>query len=392
MRRSSLVLAFVVLTAAVRPLDAQGAPAARPLSTRSAVYFWTREEKLRGFPAFDSIFASHRVPRGARAYALPSGRTLPLPHDTVDAFMRANEVAGLLVLVDGRVRLERYALGHAETRRWTSFSVAKSLTSMLAGAAVRDGAIRSLDDDVAAYLPTLKGSVYDGVTVRQLITMTTGVAWNEAYADPASDIVQLYNGVGASIPSPLGVAKGLRREVPAGTKWRYKTVETHLLANLVVAATKKPLAQYASEKLWAPYGMEADASWVVDDMGVEQGGCCFQATLRDYGRIGQFVMQGALVQSVSIVPRGWMRAATTKQADIGTPGHGYGYQWWTNDDGSFDAQGIFGQAIHIDPARRLVVVMHSAWPTALGEALEARAGRFVAAVQGAVDAEGVRRR
>ena len=387
MRCSSAVLAFALLAAAAAPLGAQNAPATRPLSTRSAVYFWTREEKLRGFPAFDSIFAAHPVRRGAAVHPLPAGRRLAVSRDTVNAFMRANEVAGLLVLVDGRVRLERYALGHTATRRWTSFSVGKSLTSTLAGAAVKDGAIRSLDDNVAAYLTALTGSVYDGVTVRQLLTMTSGVAWNETYADPRSDIVQLYNGVGASIPSPLGVAKALRREARAGTTWRYKTVETHLLANLVVAATRKPLAQYASEKIWAPYGMEADASWVVDDAGVEQGGCCLQATLRDYGRVGQFVLDGARVNGAAIVPEGWMRTATSKQADIGAPGHGYGYQWWTSDDGTFDAQGIFGQSIHVDPTRRLVVVMLSAWPTAVGDALEARAGRFVATVTAAVDVE-----
>jgi CubicO group peptidase (beta-lactamase class C family) len=134
--------------------------------------------------------------------------------------------------------------------------------------------------------------------------------------------------------------------------------------------------------------MEADASWTLDRTGHEQAGCCLQATTRDFARFGQFVLDGARIDGRSIVADGWLEAATRKQADIGAPGRGYGYQWWTVDDGSFSAIGIHGQQVHIDPAWRLVVAINSAWPQAsvTPESLRAR-GALLRALKAAVDSE-----
>jgi CubicO group peptidase (beta-lactamase class C family) len=219
--------------------------------------------------------------------------------------------------------------------------------------------------------------------------MTSGVKWNEDYADPKSDVA-LFNQHKAKDGMDVTVSymRTLPREAPAGTKWVYKTGETNLIGVLVSSATKKNLSEYLSEKVWVPFGMEQDGSWLLGSTGHEISGCCIQASTRDYARFGLFVMGGAKVNGVSIVADDWIAPATSKQADIGAPGKGYGYQWWTYDDGSFAAQGIFGQGIFIDPARRLVVASNSNWPKAtdpntVGKQREA----FYKAVQAAVDAE-----
>jgi CubicO group peptidase (beta-lactamase class C family) len=362
------------------------------------VLFWSREQKLRGFPKMDSIFPARVVARGERVRALRQGRPLQpfaaggARADMLESFMTDQHVAGLLVLHDGAVRLERYALGHSPDGRWTSFSVAKSITSTLVGAAIRDGYIRSLDEPITTYLPELRNTAYDGVSVRHLLTMTSGVAFNEDYTDPTSDIARLY-----STQAPPGVdqnvnyVRTLPREAEPGTKWLYKTPETNLAGLLVIAATGRPLADYLSEKIWRPYGMEQDATWLIDAVGNEQGGCCLQASLRDYARFGQFILDGATIGGISIVPDGWFPAATTKRVDIGAPGSGYGYQWWTSDDGSVQALGIFGQLIHIDPARRLVVVTSSAWPVASSRAQSQARWALVAEISRAIDAEAAAR-
>jgi CubicO group peptidase (beta-lactamase class C family) len=278
-------------------------------------------------------------------------------------------VAGLLVLHDGRIRLERYALGYDSTKRWTSQSVSKSITSTLVGAALKDGYIKSLDDPVTRYIAGLRGSAYDSVSVRQLLTMTSGVRWSEVYADTASDVWRFY----AERPPPgmtrtVSYMRKLPREAPPGTKWVYKTGETHLLGVLVSEATGRPLAQYLSEKIWAAYGMEHDAAWHIDPTGSELAGCCLHVALRDYARFGQFILDGARIDGREIVPDGYLDAATSTQVTTTIPGRGYGYQWWTMGGGRFAAIGIHGQLVHIDPARRLVIVMSSAWPDATSQA------------------------
>jgi CubicO group peptidase (beta-lactamase class C family) len=179
----------------------------------------------------------------------------------------------------------------------------------------------------------------------------------------------------------------VKRNTTANNKWLYNTGETNLLGILVREATQKPLAVYASEKIWAPFGMEQDANWSLDVTDAEVGGCCLQATTRDFGRIGQFVLEGARIAGESIVPEGYLEAATKKQADSGAPGRGYGYQWWTRDDGTFDAVGIHGQLIHIDRNRKLVIVMNSAWPRATGTDLSVPRNVFIDRIKAMLDAE-----
>ena len=359
--------------------------------TNRDLLFWTVPQRDAAFRALDRLpvlAKSHVVPASGTPSALPTGAPLKLPSD-IDAYMAGQRSAALLVVQDGKLRLERYGLGFDGAGRWTSFSVAKSFTSTLVGAAVKDGFIKSLDDKVSLYIPDLKGSAYDEVSVRQLLTMTSGVQWNEDYADPNSDVAKFNNHKpDAGVEAAVSYMRKLPRAVPAGTRWLYSTGETNLVGSLVQQATKKPLATYLAEKVWGPAGMEQQATWLLSKTGQEIGGCCVQAAARDYARMGQFILNGAMVNGTSIVPDGWWADATTKRADIGVPGRGYGYQWWTYDDGSYTARGIFGQGIFIDPKRKLVIVSNANWAGGARDK-EATAARdaFYQEVQKAVDEE-----
>jgi CubicO group peptidase (beta-lactamase class C family) len=216
------------------------------------------------------------------------------------------------------------------------------------------------------------------------------VKWNEDYDDPNSDVAKFNNHKPeAGTEALVSYMRQLPREVPAGTRWLYSTGETNLVGMLVQKATQKPLATYLAEKVWGPAGMEQQATWLLSKTGQEIGGCCVQASPRDYARMGQFILNGAKVNGQSIVPEDWLAQATTKRADIGTPGRGYGYQWWTYDDGSFTARGIFGQGIFIDPKRKLVIVSNANWGGGARDKVASLAREaFYREVQKAVDDEG----
>ena len=361
------------------------------LPTDSNVLFWSVEQRDAGFRTMDRIpilAKANVIAKGNTVYPLPAGEPLKIGMD-VDAYMKAQRTAGLVILQDGKVRMEKYGLDFTGQGKWTSFSVAKSFTSTMVGAAIKDGYIKSIDDKVSAYIPDLKGSAYDDVTIKQLLTMTSGVKWNEDYTDPKSDVA-VFNLHKAEKGMDVTVSymRKLPREAPAGTKWVYKTGETNLIGVLASSATKKTLSSYLSEKVWAPFGMEQDATWLLGSTGHEISGCCIQASTRDYARFGAFIMGGAKINGVGILPDDWLAPATSKQADIGMAGKGYGYQWWTYDDGSFAAQGIFGQGILIYPKRNLVIASNSNWPKATDpDTVGVQREAFYKAVQAAVDTE-----
>ncbi len=337
------------------------------LPTNKDVLFWSIPQRDAAFRAMDRItflVKSRIVPAGKDVYPLLTGAPLDVGID-VDAYMKDQRTAGLVIIQDGKIRLEKYGLGFNGDGRWTSFSVAKSVTSTLVGAAIKDGYIKSIDDKVSDYIPGLKGSVYDDVTIKQLLTMTSGVKWNEDYGDPKSDVA-LFNAHKADpgVDVTVSYMRKLKREVPPGKKWVYKTGETNLIGVLVSSATKKNLSGYLSEKIWRPFGMEQNASWLLGSTGHEISGCCLQASTRDFARFGLFILGGGMAEGKSVLPNGWITAATTKQADTDKAEVGYGYQWWIMDHGSYTARGIFGQGIFIDPKRKLIIASNSSWPKA----------------------------
>ena len=378
---ASLVLAGV---ASAQSVTVKPENAARLRQVGAEVLFWSQPQRDRNFRAMETVFPGHVVRAGKKVRPLPAGRPLRIAAADVDAAMAHLMIAGLLVVQDGKIRLERYSLDYGPSGRWTSFSVAKSFTSTLVGAAIRDGYIRSINDPVTRYVPDLAGGGYDGVTIRQLLTMTSGVKWNEDYTDPNSDVARMFSeAVPAGRDPTVWYMRKLPRESAPGTKWVYKTGETNLIGVLVERATRKSLAEYLSEKVWKPWGMERDAFWMTNPAGSEVSGCCLSVSLHDYARMGLFALSGGK----GVVPDGWFAQATTNQVPIPKDegGFGYGYQWWTMPGGRFAALGIFGQSIMVDPAKKLVVVMSGSWPTATGEKRAAARAGFWKKIEAAAE-------
>ncbi|WP_426294715.1 serine hydrolase domain-containing protein [Sphingomonas sp. DC5200-1] len=336
------------------------------LPTNADVLGWSLHQRDAAFRAMDRLpilaHAAHIAP-SPHPLALPQGKPLVIPG--IDRYLAEQREAGIVILQDGKVRFERYGLGFDARGRWTSFSVAKSFTSTLVGAAIRDGAIRSLEDKVSRYIPDLRGSAYDDVTVRQLLTMSSGVRWNEDYENPDSDVSRFNDAKpDPGVDATVSYMRKLPRAHPPGAVWHYNTGETNLIGVLVSSATGKTLSRYLQEKIWQPGGMASEATWLKGSTGHEIAGCCIQATTRDFARFGLFVLADGKAGGRQVVPADWFAQATVKQKDIGVPGAGYGYQWWTYDDGSVAAQGIFGQGIFIDRKRRLVIATNASWTRA----------------------------
>jgi CubicO group peptidase (beta-lactamase class C family) len=284
-------------------------------------------------------------------------------------YLADNRVAGLLVLKDGAVAFEDYELGAGPETRWISFSMAKSVTSTLVGAALQQSLIASLDDPLTRYLPQLKGGAYDDVSIRNVIQMASGVKWSETYTDPHSDRRKLLDIQLEQKPGGIvAYMNSLTKAGAPGSIWNYSTGETFLVGAMLEAATGKPLATYLSETLWSRLGMEQDATWWVESPGgMGFGGSGLGATLRDYGRFALLVQRDGVIEGQRIVPAGWFQHAGSAHV-IGGKSVDYGYLWWpvpAGDPihrGAFEAKGIFGQHMYINQSEKLVIVVLSARP------------------------------
>lgn len=390
-------LAFALASSALAPSALAQKPITNP--PVSSHLTWTQRQQLERYPAIEKVYEVNTIRKGDKVRPLPAAASQIDPAitfdgrtSTLDAFMKDNRISGLIAVKNGAVVLEKYALGRKPEDRWPSFSVAKSVTSILIGAAIKDGWIKSVHDPVTLYLPELKGTAYDGISLRQLMTMTTGVKWDETYANPNSDVArasqQQFTGGHPVENNPLvRYMAGLKTEAKPGEKWLYKTGETDLAGiALYRALAGRSLAQYASEKLWQPYGMEQDGIWVVDKAGIERGGCCMSATLRDYARIGLFMLGGGEIDGRKIVPDGWVEESTSNHVPRKgrEAGESYGYFWWPNDDG-YRAIGIFGQQIAVFPEDDLVIAINSAMVKATDRTQSRKLTALLATVRAAAN-------
>ena len=366
-------LTFALLALAV-PLAASAAPPSSPVAA------WAPDGPMDGGNNKGMPFPVRVVRRGDVVRGLPmAARQITVTWDwqgrtwSLDDYMKAYNVSGVMVLRDGQIILERYGDGRRPTDRWVSQSVAKSVTSLLAGAAIQDGKLR-LTDPVTRFVPELAGSAYDGVSVRDILTMSSGTGWREGYVDGSSDLFKYYAAAMAGDPV-ADFLKTLPRAHPPGSTFHYNTAEAHLAGLVVSRAAGMPLADYLSEKIWKPYGMERDAAWHVDRQGREFAGCCLLMTLADYARLGQFALDDGVANGKRILPPGWIAESTRRQIDNGRPAPaGYGYLWWIGPE-AYEASGIFGQSILVYPKDRLVIAVNSQWASpddkALFEALHA---------------------
>jgi hypothetical protein len=338
----------------------------------------TSDIQVRTFRNIDRLFPVRVVKHGPHVLALPpAAKRLPRfeftsggkSYDLID-YMALNRVTALLALKDGKIAYEDYEMGNNERTRWMSMSMVKSITSSLMGAAIQQGYIHGIDDPVTQYVAKLKGSAYDGVSIRYLLQMASGVQWDETYTNPASDRRRMLEAQIAQRPGAiLDLMSKLPRAGAPGTIWNYSTGETFVAGAVVRAAVGRPLAQYLSERIWTKAGMEADATWWLESPdGLEIGGSGLSATLRDYGRFGLFLMNDGVVAGERILPEGWIREAGSSKT-IGGKVVDYGYMIWpfsaapgSVNQGAFQALGIYGQHIYVNPRERVVIVVWGAQP------------------------------
>ncbi|MER9560309.1 serine hydrolase [Mesorhizobium sp. M0323] len=281
----------------------------------------------------------------------------------VDAYMAAYRTSGVIVLKDSQVLLERYGLGRTANDVWDAQSVAKSITAILVGAAIQDGYISNMDDLVADYVPQLKSGAFDGVTIRQLFTMSSGVKFDDNWSDPDGNATRFAVWPYAN-EDPASYLSRLPRADRPGAKWVYSNADAHMAGILVSTATGKFLSAYLAEKLWKPFGMESNAYWMVTPAGREFGDGSISMTLRDYGRVGQFMLEGGKAGGVQVVSPVWLVDATSTQIMLPpetgrTAATGYGYYWWICNDGYF-ALGHAGQRIYVFPKDNVVIALNSA--------------------------------
>jgi CubicO group peptidase (beta-lactamase class C family) len=391
-----------LLTALIAPVVFGVAPllAQEPVGARQMFDGTMRpDEAVRTLANSDKLFPTREIKRGGAVRALPAAKT-PLKnvrfevdgkqYDLYD-YLALNRVAGLLVLKNGEVALEDYELGAGPQTHWASFSMGKSVSSTLVGAALADGSIASLDDPVTRYVPVLKNGAYESVTVRNVIQMASGVKWDETYTDPKSDRrklldIQLQFKPGAILP----FMSALPRAGAPGTIWNYNTGETFVVGAVVEGATHQPLAKYLTEKIWSRWGMEDSAKWWLESPnGMGWGGGGISATLRDFGRFGLFVLADGVIEGKRTVPVGWFDEAGSAK-EIGGKKVDYGYLWWTPPKnypalaGAFEAIGIFGQHMYINRRANLVIVVLSAQPKPTGSTL-VEDDAFFAAVTAALE-------
>jgi CubicO group peptidase (beta-lactamase class C family) len=373
---------------------AQGVPANAPPDTIGVMLSWTPDQTIVNFRRGDQIFAAHTIHHGANVGALPRAavqidpvvrQSDGLPTVSIDQLMNAERITGVIAVKDGEIILERYAFGRGPDDRWLSMSVAKPVTSTLIGAAVKDGLIHSIDDPVVRYIPELKGTAFEGVTIRHLMTMSSGVRYNEDVTDLRSDVA-LAGGeeMVGGVPPLVAYAARLAREAQPGTQRKYQTINADMLGIVLSRALKgRTLADYISEKIWQPFGMEADASWIVDKAGIERGGCCLSITLRDYVRFGMFMDEGGRAGGADVLPEDWIHEAWTPQlSEPDKYTKGFGFYWQIRQDGGYEAVGAYGQSVTIYPKDHLVIAVNSASVNHHGIGL-AR-WDLIAAIRGAV--------
>jgi CubicO group peptidase (beta-lactamase class C family) len=321
----------------------------------------------------DEIFEGRPIKRAASPSALARSAAEPeVRYDfrgeslALDQYLARNPATGLLIARDDMILVERYQYARNERHRFTSFSMAKTVTSMLIGIAIAEGRIRSVDDRAATYVPGLAGTEYGHTPIRHLLQMSSGVRFLEEYSG-RDDVTRLAmdtfwqrgpGGVGA-------VTQFNERIAPSGTRYSYASVETQVLGLVLTNAVGRPVAAYLQEKIWQPVGAEADATWLVDRAGQEATFCCFNAVLRDYARLGLLLAHEGSWRGRQVIPAAWIRDATTVRPEqpylaprTATRFFGYGYQTWIFPDEPrmFALLGIRGQTIFVDQARRLVMV------------------------------------
>jgi CubicO group peptidase (beta-lactamase class C family) len=364
-------LSSVERSAAAQPRFAQGGPDAEEYGASQGYPTGDRATcsrfRVGCYSHFDQVYEGRLVRRAtapsplARAASEPvvgyeyQGQTF-----TLDDYLARNPATGLLVARGDTILVERYQYARHDRHRFTSWSMAKTVTGMLIGIAIAEGRIRSVDDSAAVYVPALADTEYGRTSLRHLLQMSSGVRFIEEYTGKddvsrlAADTFRQVGTGGVEAVTPFNV-----RIAPSGTRFYYASIETQMLGLVLRGAVGRPVADYLQEKIWEPIGAEADATWLIDRSGQEATYCCLNAVLPDYARLGLLLAHDGHGRGRQIIPAAWIKEATIVRPGQPQPSAGgYGYQVWilAGERRMFVLRGIRGQAIYVDPSSRLVMV------------------------------------
>jgi CubicO group peptidase (beta-lactamase class C family) len=344
------------------------------------------------FRSMDRLFTTRTVARSGAVWMLPhADHPLDVSYSfqgkrfSSGEFLERTYTNALLVMKDGRIVSEIYRNGTDAQSRFIAWSMTKSVTSVLIGCALSEGKIDSLESPISKYLPELKGSGYEGVSIRQVMQMRSGVDYEERYdfEHPGRAATNHISSLVKNVSRFAEMARTLPRIHEPGSVFQYKTIDTAVLGWLVERATGGGVAAYTAHCLWEPLGAESDAFYIMDGppgIGREFSGAGFNATLRDFARFGQMMLDGGVAAGRRIVSAEWVRESTRPSGSSGGPRSGYGLQWWTLGGNAYAAIGLQGQYVYVDPDTRTVVVKLSYFPPGDNTALDAETQAFLAAV------------
>ena len=275
---------------------------------------------------------------------------------------------GLIILHDGKMLFEKYWNGNTKDSKHIAFSVSKSYLSALFGIAIEEGLIKSIDDNVSIYLDDFEGTGYEDVKIKNLLQMSSGIEFNEDYADPNSDINRFARAT-AKGSSFRDFAKTLKNGKKQGTYNHYVSLDTQVLGMILESVTDMPLREYLYKRIWSKIGTESDAYYIADKTGTDMALGGLNATLRDFSKFGQLYLNEGSWDGEQIVPKSWVVKSHTPDAphlmpnagDLSSSEWGYGYQWWIPGDPltDFTAHGIFNQFIYVDPVSNVVIAKTS---------------------------------
>ena len=275
---------------------------------------------------------------------------------------------GLIILHDGKMLFEKYWNGNTKDSKHIAFSVSKSYLSALFGIAIEEGLIKSIDDNVSIYLDDFEGTGYEDVKIKNLLQMSSGIEFNEDYADPNSDINRFARAT-AKGSSFRDFAKTLKNGKKQGTYNHYVSLDTQVLGMILESVTDMPLREYLYKRIWSKIGTESDAYYIADKTGTDMALGGLNATLRDFSKFGQLYLNEGSWDGEQIVPESWVVKSHTPDAphlmpnagDLSSSEWGYGYQWWIPGDPLTDytAHGIFNQFIYVDPVSNVVIAKTS---------------------------------
>lgn len=376
---------------ALPPQLTSGAPSEVPVAVQTL-----RWHMLDGdvnslmFRSMDTLFTTRTVARSGGIWALPrADHALDFNYSfqgksySAQQFLERSYTNALLVMKDGKIVTEIYRNNSNEHTRFMGWSMTKSVTSVLVGRALEEGWIKSLDDPITTYLPELKQGGYDGVTIRQIMQMRSGVDYEERYdfAHPGIAATNHINALVKNVARFVDAARTIKRVHAPGSMFQYKTLDTAVLGWLVERVTGTSVAAYTARTLWEPLGMESDGFYIMDGapgVGREFSGAGFNATLRDWARFGLMMLNRGAANGHQIVSEEWVDKSTAPTASEDATG-GYGFQWWTMPNSpAYSAIGLQGQYVFVDPATRTVVVKLSYFPPA-DEQASAETAAFLAA-------------